>query len=62
MAVFSKGIWNGLNGTIPVGGHIAPNSIVGESLLWKKAQKNEIKKKISDIINKIIPHRRPIVT
>jgi hypothetical protein len=41
---------------------MAPNSIVGERLLWKKAQKKEIKKKISETINKIIPHRRPKVT
>jgi hypothetical protein len=47
---------------IPAGGHIAPNSVVGERLLWKKAQKKEIKKKISETINKIIPHRKPRVT
>jgi len=47
---------------IPIGGHIIPNSIVGERLLWKKAQKNLIKKKISEIMNKIIPHRRPKIT
>lgn len=60
--VFNKGIWKGLNGIIFFGGQIIPNSIVGAKLLWKKAQKNEIKKKISEIINKIIPHRNPIVT
>jgi len=31
--VFSSGIWNGLNGLIPIGGHIIPVSIVGDSLL-----------------------------
>lgn len=62
IAVFSKGICIGLNGEIPIGGHIVPNSILGASLLWKKAQKNEIKKKISDTINRIIPHRNPILT
>jgi hypothetical protein len=45
-----------------LGGHIFPNSIVGDNLLWKKAQKKLIKKKISEIINKIIPHRNPNVT
>jgi len=35
---------------------------VGDNLLWKKAQKKEIKKNTSEIINKIIPHRKPIVT
>jgi hypothetical protein len=39
-----------------------PNSIVGDKLLWKKAQKKETKKKTSEIINKIIPHRNPKVT
>jgi hypothetical protein len=41
---------------------MAPNSIVGDKLLWKKAQKKEIKKKISETINRIIPHRSPSVT
>jgi hypothetical protein len=59
IAVFNRGIWNGLNGLIPKGGQEAPNSIVGDKLLWKKAQKNEIKKNTSEIINKIIPHRNP---
>jgi hypothetical protein len=62
MAVFSRGIWNGLNTTIEVGGHWAPTSIVVFNLLWKKAQKNEKKNKISETINKIIPHRIPCVT
>jgi hypothetical protein len=39
-----------------------PISIVGERLLWKKAQKNLIKKNTSEVINKIIPHRKPLVT
>lgn len=34
----------------------------GDKLLWKKAQKNEIKKNTSEIMNKIIPHRNPNVT
>lgn len=60
--VFKSGIWNGLNGKIFIGGHIVPNSIVGERLLWKNAQKKEIKKNTSETINKIMPHRNPIVT
>ncbi len=60
--VFSKGICNGLNGIIPLGGQIIPISTAGLNLLWKNPQKKEIKKKISEIINKIIPHRKPIVT
>lgn len=62
IAVFNKGTWNGLNGIIPIGGQEAPNSIAGDNLLWKKAQKKETKKKISETINKIIPHRNPKVT
>jgi hypothetical protein len=62
MAVFRRGICKGLKGEMPVGGQIAPNSTAGERLLWKKAQKNEIKKKISETINRIIPHRNPRVT
>lgn len=62
IAVFKRGIWNGLKTSILRGGHIFPNSIVGESLLWKKAQKKLIKKNTSEIINKIIPHRNPKVT
>lgn len=60
--VFNRGICKGLNGIIPCGGHIMPSSIVGESLLWKKLQKNEIKKNTSEVINKIIPQRNLIVT
>lgn len=44
------------------GGHILPISTLGDNLLWKKAQKKEIKKKISDKINKIIPNFKPFNT
>jgi hypothetical protein len=54
IAVFSSGICIGLKGESPVGGHVDPNSFVGDSLLWKNAQKNEM--------NRIIPHRSPLVT
>jgi hypothetical protein len=47
---------------MPVGGQIAPSSTAGDKLLWKKAQKKETKKKISDTMNRIIPHRKPNVT
>jgi hypothetical protein len=52
----------GLNGWIPVGGQVDPISIVGESLLLKNAQNNDSKKRISEMINRIIPHRTPFVT
>lgn len=60
--VFNRGIWRGLNGMIPLGGQFIPNSTVGDSLEWKNPQKNEMKKNTSDVINRIIPHRSPIVT
>jgi hypothetical protein len=44
IAVCNSGICIGLNGEIPAGGHVDPNSVVGERLLRKKAQKNEMKK------------------
>jgi hypothetical protein len=40
IAVFSSGIYIGLNGAIPVGGHVDPSSIVGDSLLWKNLPNN----------------------
>lgn len=62
MRVLRSGICRGLKGWTPLGGQFMPSSIVGESLLWKNPQKKEMKKKTSEIINKIIPHRIPIVT
>jgi len=62
MAVFKRGTWKGLKIRIPIGGQVLPSSIEGDRLLWKKAQKNLIKKKISETINKIIPQRNPMVT
>jgi len=62
IAVFSSGICMGLNGSIPVGGQVDPSSIVGDRLVWKKAQKNDTKNRTSDTINRIIPHRSPFVT
>lgn len=60
--VFKRGIWKGLNGEIPLGGQSMPISTVGDNLEWKKAQKKEKKNKTSEIINKIIPHRKPVTT
>ena len=62
MVVLRRGIWNGLNGWIPKGGQFIPISTVGASLLWKKAQKNEKKKRTSEAIKRIIPHRKPFTT
>jgi len=60
--VFSKGILIGLNEIIEYGGHICPISIVGEILLWKKAQKNDTKNSTSEAINKTIPVFNPFIT
>lgn len=57
-----RGTAKGFRGVIPVGGHLHPSSGVGASLLWKKAQKKAKKNNTSEAINRIIPHRRPLVT
>lgn len=62
MAVFNRGIWKGLKGLTPWGGQRDPNSMAGDKLLWKKAQKKDKKKSTSDVINKIMPHRSPTPT
>ena len=62
ITVLSKGISNGLRIDIPLGGHTAPNSTVGDKLEWKKAQKIERKKNISEITNKINPIEIPLWT
>lgn len=61
-AVFSRGTLNGFKGLIPVGGHAQPSSGVGDSLLWKKAQKKAKKNSTSDVMKRIIPQRKPVVT
>jgi hypothetical protein len=45
--VLNSGTCRGLNGWIPTGGQVDPNSIVGDSLEWKNAQKNDTKNKTS---------------
>jgi hypothetical protein len=61
-AVLRSGTLNGFRGLIPVGGQAHPISGVGDKLLWKNAQKNAKKNSTSDVMNRIIPHRRPLVT
>jgi len=60
--VFNKGTWKGFNGLTPIGGQKFPISILGASLLWKKAQKKEKKNKISETMKSNIPVRRPFIT
>jgi len=47
---------------MPVGGHAQPISGVGDRLLWKNAQKNAKKNNTSEVINRIIPQRNPVMT
>lgn len=60
--VFSRGTFIGLNVLISEGGQFWPISIFGLILEWKYAQKNDIKNRISDVINKIIPIFSPKFT
>lgn len=60
--VFRSGISIGLKGRMAVGGQDKPKVIVGASLMWKKAQKNEKKNIISEVMNKAIPIFKPRVT
>lgn len=62
MIVFRRGILKGSKILIPFGGQLRPNSNVGVNLEWKNLQKKEIKKKISEVINKIILHFSPSKT
>ena len=48
--------------SIPIGGHFAPNSIVGDKALWKNAQNIAKKNKASDTINKPTPIFKPLCT
>lgn len=61
-AVLRSGTLNGFSGVIPVGGQAQPSSGVGDKLLWKNAQKKAKKNRTSEVMNKIIPQRRPLVT
>jgi hypothetical protein len=60
--VFNKGNSKGFIESIPIGGHLAPNSIVGDNALWKNAQKIAKKNKASDTINKATPIFKPFWT
>lgn len=62
IAVFNSGTPQGWIGVIPVGGQVIPISAVGDSALWKKAQKKEKKNMISDNINRTNPILSPRAT
>jgi hypothetical protein len=60
--VFKRGTLIGLKELIWYGGHVCPSSRVGEILLWKNAQKNDVKNRTSDIMNNTIPVFNPFDT
>jgi len=62
ITVFNKGNSKGFIESIPIGGHFAPNSIVGDKALWKNAQNIAKKNKASDTINKATPMLSPFCT
>ena len=62
ITVFINGNSKGSMASIPIGGHIAPNSTVGDSALWKNVQKIAKKNKASDTINKPTPIFNPLWT
>jgi hypothetical protein len=62
LTVFISGSSNGSIASIPIGGHIAPNSTAGERALWKNVQKIARKNNASDTINKPTPMFNPLWT
>ena len=62
IAVLSKGVLKGLKTATPLGGQDIPRSLVGDNLLWKKAQKKLKKNNTSEVIKRIMPHRKPVTT
>ena len=48
--------------SIPIGGHCAPNSTVGDKALWKKAQNIAKKNNASLTINNATPMFKPLCT
>jgi len=60
--VFNKGNSKAFIASIPIGGHCAPNSIVGDKALWKYAQNIAKKNKASDTINNATPIFNPLCT
>lgn len=62
MIVLRSGTLIGLKGLISWGGQDCPISMLGPILQWKYPQKNLVKNKTSDIMNKIIPILIPSIT
>lgn len=62
MIVFRRGTWKAGIVEIFFGGQDIPKSMFGDRDLWKNAQKNDEKNRISEAMNRTIPHRRPFTT
>ena len=62
ITVFNKGNSKGSMASIPIGGHIAPNSTLGDRALWKNAQNIARKNKASDTMNNPTPIFNPLCT
>lgn len=60
--MFNKGNSKGFIACIPIGGHSAPNSTLGDKALWKKVQKIAKKKRASLPINNPTPRFKPFCT
>ena len=60
--MLSKGNSKALIASIPIGGHWAPSSTVGDKALWKYAQNIAKKNKASDTINNATPMFSPLCT
>jgi hypothetical protein len=62
ITVFNNGNSKGLIDCIPIGGHWAPNSILGDNALWKNAQKIAKKNRASEAMNSATPRLIPLCT
>jgi hypothetical protein len=62
MIVFRRGILMGLNGVMETGGQFCPNSIVGEILVWRNAQKKATKNRTSEVMKRIMPVFMRLIT
>jgi hypothetical protein len=62
ITVLTNGNSKGSIASIPIGGHIAPNSTAGERALWKNVQNMAKKNKASDTINNATPRFNPLCT
>lgn len=60
--MFNKGNSKGLIVSIPSGGHIPPNSTVGDNALWKNVQNIATKNNASETIKSATPIFKPLWT